>query len=431
MKKKILNNLGLKLLSVVIAIILWFVVVMTNNPKDSKEFRNIPVVLTNVELLTGENKVYEVLDNTDIVRVTVEMPRDKMDQISESDIVAEADVSKLTEINTVPINCYVGNDSLNVSSVTCNRDVVRLSVEDKINRTFNIEIVPIGKPAEGYVIDDISSSLTRIQISGPRSVIEKVKKVVAEVDVTNAVGDISVNVAPQFYDENDNAVPNSSKITKSDNTVHLDVKVLVTKEVPVEVSYTGTPAEGYLATGEIGCDPATVMLSGTLPALAGVNKIVIPGEDVDITDATGDFSVTVNLQRYLNINDVKLLDGGTQRVTITVDIEAEAERTLTIPERNISILSLPEGFEAELAEREEPYEPYEIRISGLEAAVSAVGQDSLRGTLDIGEWMEEQNMEELSAGTYEIPVSFELPDNVNIEEGLTVRVNIVELEEEE
>ena len=38
MKKKLLRNLGLKLLSVMIAVVLWFVVVMPNNPKDTKTF---------------------------------------------------------------------------------------------------------------------------------------------------------------------------------------------------------------------------------------------------------------------------------------------------------------------------------------------------------------------------------------------------------
>lgn len=432
MKKKILNNLGLKLLSIVIAVVLWFVVVMTNNPKDSKEFRNIPVVLTNVELLTGEDKVYEVLDNTDIVRVTVEMPRDKMDQISESDIVAEADVSKLTEINTVPISCYVTNDSLNVSSITCNRDVVRLSVEDKISRTFNIEPVVIGEAAEGYVVDKVSGNLTRLQITGPRSVIEKIKKVQAEVDVSNAVSNISVNVEPRFYDE-EGKVLNDPRIIKTDDTVHLDVRVLATKEVPLEVSFTGTPAEGYLATGEVSCEPSTVMIAGTLPALASVNKIVIPAEDVDITGATADYTATISLQRYFSgMSDVNLLDGGsTRRAVVTVRIEAEAERTLIIPERNIRIVSLPEGFEAQLERGEEPFEPYELTVSGLGVAVSAVSPDSLTGTVDIGKWMENQNMEELSVGIYEIPVRFELPNNVNTEKELVVRINIIELEDEE
>ena len=61
MRRKILNNLGLKLLSVVLAIVFWFLVVMADNPKDSVAFSNIQVNLINTELLEKGNKFYEVL----------------------------------------------------------------------------------------------------------------------------------------------------------------------------------------------------------------------------------------------------------------------------------------------------------------------------------------------------------------------------------
>ena len=100
MRRKILNNLGLKLLSVVLAIVFWFLVVMADNPKDSVSFSNIQVNLVNTDLLEKGNKFYEVLEGSDRIRVTVEAPRNVIQELSASDIVAEADVSRLTEVNT-------------------------------------------------------------------------------------------------------------------------------------------------------------------------------------------------------------------------------------------------------------------------------------------------------------------------------------------
>ena len=42
-----------------------------------------------------------------------------------------------------------------------------------------------------------------------------------------------------------------SDIVKNANIMHVEVQVLATKEVPVEVSYSGTAAEGYVATGQV------------------------------------------------------------------------------------------------------------------------------------------------------------------------------------
>ena len=75
MKKKILHNWVLKLASLLLAFVLWFLVVQIDDPSDSTTFYNVPVNLTNTELLEKENKVYEVLNGTDTIRVTVRAPR--------------------------------------------------------------------------------------------------------------------------------------------------------------------------------------------------------------------------------------------------------------------------------------------------------------------------------------------------------------------
>ena len=427
MKKKLLRNLGLKLLSVMIAVVLWFVVVMTNNPKDTKTFYDVPVKLVNVELLAKEGKVYEVLDGTDLVRVTVEMPRNRMGELTKEDIVAEADVSKLTEINTVPITCSVINPDLNISDIKCSRDAVRLSVEEEAKKWLNVQAIPLGNVGDGYVVDSIDKSPTRIQIVGPKSAVDKVSSVVAEVDVTNAISNVTVNVEPLFYDAEGNLLHLPS-VTKNEDNIHVEVKVLATKEVPLELSYMGQPAEGYLVTGRIDIDPPTVLVAGTLNSLVGVNKITIPAEEIDITGATEDYTTSVSIRKHLPDN-LKLVEveGSNGRANVTVGIEPEAERTLTIAERNISIESLPEGFEADF---EQEAGPYRLTISGLNSDISGIDQGAVRGTVNVAAWMESENMSQLAAGTYRLPVSFEFPEEIRMENELFVRLTIVEVEEE-
>ena len=74
MKKLLTRNLGLKLASLVLAFVLWFLVAQIYDPKDTVTFNNIQVRLINTDLLEQEGKVYEVLDNSNLVRVTVTGP---------------------------------------------------------------------------------------------------------------------------------------------------------------------------------------------------------------------------------------------------------------------------------------------------------------------------------------------------------------------
>lgn len=428
MKKKLLKNLGLKLLSVAVAIIVWFVVVMTQNPKDTKTFYDIQVRLVNAELLEKEGKVYEVLDRTDQVRVTVEMPRNRMSELVREDIVAEADISKLTEINTVPISCYVMNQNLNISDVTCNRDVVRLSVEDEMRKWINVQHSLIGEVEEGFVVDSVSKSLTRIQVTGPKSVVERISSAVAEVDVTKATSDVSVNVEPQFYDAEGNLMQ-LRNVSKSEENIHMEVRILATKEIPVEAGFMGVPAEGYLLTGQMTVDPPTVMVAGTLSTLMGVNKVTIPQEELDITGCEEDYTASLNIRKFLP-DSVKLIEGSSGKVNITVGVEPRVERTLTVPERSISIRSLPEGLEAELERSGEESLSYRLILMGLEKDVSAVNQAEVQGVIDVEAWMEEQEISELVPGSYLLPVSFELGEGVSLKEELLVNLKIMEVEEE-
>ena len=81
MRKHLLNNLSLKLISLVLAFFLWFVVVQIGDPKDERDMGNIQVKLINTELLEQENKVYEVLDGSDKVRVKVYAPKSVFTQL--------------------------------------------------------------------------------------------------------------------------------------------------------------------------------------------------------------------------------------------------------------------------------------------------------------------------------------------------------------
>ena len=208
--------------------------------------------------------------------------------------------------------------------------------------------------------------------------------------------------------------------------MQVDLQVLATKEVPVEAAFAGAPEEGYLATGVVECEPSSVMLAGTASALAEISKISIPEKELDITGESGNVEKVVDIRKYLE--NASLADGSFNgRVTVTVHIEPVVERTLVLSQRNITLVNLPEGYEWGFTEENETYR---VRISGLDEAMAAVNQNTVQGTIDIGAWMTAGNMQELTTGGYEIPVSIALPDGVSAENEISVRVNIVKLEDE-
>lgn len=423
MRKKIFRNWGLKLASLVLAFVLWFLVVQIEDPQDTKRFSNIPVRLTNTELLEKENKVYEVLGNTDTVQVTVRAPRSIISTLRASDIVAEADVSKLTDISTIAISYDVQN--VEVDSIKGDHDVVQLNVEDRETKWIGVQYKTIGETAEDYIVTGVSLDQNRIEVTGPESAVEKISYAGVEVDVSGASANMTLNVEPQLYDADGNVL-NLSNVKTTVSYIHMSVEVLATKEVPIELNVTGTPKEGYLATGVEESSLAAVRIAGTASALSNVTKISIPEEELDITDASADVVKTINIKEYLPDN-IRLADSSFNgRVTVTVYIEPMLEKTYSLDTEDFDIVNVPEGYEAEIIESEEPYE---LKISGLEAALAEVQQEMLRGTIDIAAWMDEEEMEEPETGIYEIPMSFSLPEDVTVENEIILKLSFSKTEE--
>ncbi len=309
MKKKIFHNWGLKLVSLLLAVVLWFVAVQINDPSETVTFSGIPVRLTNTELLEQENKVYEVMDNTDVVRVTIRAPKSITGDLRASDIVAVADVSKLTDINTIAISYSIqGISAARYDTIRGDHETVRLNVEERASKWIRVLSQTTGEVAEGFLVMSASADQNMIQVTGPESAVEKISYALVEVDVSGTSTSMSLYVEPKLFDADGNLLELPA-VSTNVSSIHMAVEILAWKEVPVVPGVMGTPAEGYLATGELDCDPTVVRIAGALVAIAGVNSISVPAEQLDITGATGNVVNIVNIKEYLKEN-VRLADSG-------------------------------------------------------------------------------------------------------------------------
>lgn len=427
MRKRIFHNWGLKLASLILAFLLWLLVVQINDPKETETFTGIPVTLINTELLDEQNKAYAVLDNTDVVRVAVRGPRSVVDRLRASDIVAEADVSKLTEINTIAITFSVMNADTDVE-VVGNPDVLRLNVEDQTSKWVNVRYGTIGEVAEGYIVASAQPNQNRIRVTGPKSAVDKISYASVEIDVSGATTSVSANVEISLYDT-EGELLDLPTVNKSVDYVLMQAEVLAVREAPVRLSTMGTPADGFRATDVIECTPDSVMLAGTLSALENAT-IVIPEEELDITGATGDVTFTINIRDYLPDN-TKFADSSFNgRITVNVHIEPEVEQTFEIDPADIAVINVPEGLKLLNPGETGGFAPaYVLRISGLEQAISTLRNTAPAGTADIAAWMEGEGIEELTAGEYDIPVTFQLPAGVTVKTQVILHITLVDLEE--
>lgn len=424
MKKRLTNNWGLKLFSIIFAILLWLVVVNVDNPVKTNTFDNIPVKLQNTNLVTDEGLVYEVLDSTDTVTVSVSAPRSYLELLSKDDIVAVADFNNITAANTVNITYYSKRYNDKITNFKGSVESVKLNIEAEKSLKLVLKTKTVGEVEEGYVVGDVTTDQNQVRISGPESVISQIKSAVVTVDISGTTSDIATYADVKFYDANDNEIVSTS-IKKNVSSVKIGVEILATKTVPIKYTPEGTLAQGYRLTGEITSVPSEIMIAGTADALKNVSYIEISGESLDVTGKTGDFVTSVNIKNYLP-EGISLADSSySGKASVTVHIEKEQEKKLNLGANNVVIANVPEGYTATVDKDSEIL----LSMVGLQADISELMADDITAEVDLTAYMEENELTHLEPGTYTIEAKIDLGENITLLEPIKVKVIIEEAEE--
>lgn len=394
----------LKLMSLLLAFTLWFIVISTDDPVDERRFQNIKVNLLNTELLTEKGQIYEVLDNTDVLRtVTFDAPNSVRREIQSSDIIAEADLTNLTVTNTVEIKFSCPKYSEQVQNIRGNIEYVKLNIEEKVDNWINIEVKRTGEVEEGYMIGATSLDRNRLHIEGPKSAIDAIDRAVVDVDVAGITSNSTASGEIRLVDAEGNEVDRES-VTKNLDIVTVSVTVWNIKEVPVVYGYTGTLAEGYADTGVIEASVETVKIAGSPDRLVNIKELQVRPEDINITGATKDYETVVQLKDYLPTGIYFADKEFSDTARVTVKVEPIVEKRILLQPENIQIINVPEGMVCEFVGTSSSA----LVVRGLSAYTALLQPDTLQGVIDVGEWMKESNLTELSEGEYSLPITVSL-----------------------
>ena len=418
-KEKLLSNWGLKLASLSIAFTLWFVVIIIDDPVDAKTFTNIQVKLVNTELITDNNMVYEILEDSAVVKkITFDAPKSVRDVIEPTDIVAEADFENLTATDTVAIT-YSCPKYASVSNISGNVANVKLSIEDKATKWVNIEYNLVGEVEEGFLIGGIQLDQNRLEVVGPASKVNEINKAVIDVDVAGIASDVSTR-AGVHYENLAGEVLAYDSVTSNVENVRVTVDVDATKAVPIKVLTMGVPAEGYMATGEIVTNPQTIQIAGDESLLKGIGSITIAEEEVNLTGAIGQFEQLVDITKYLPEGTYLADERANGLVNVVVSIEQITSKEFVLTPEDITIRGVPENMTVEVSQEDEIY----LTVLGLSTKLQTVEKNNLHARLDVAKYMAEQNLETLPKGTYTMELIVDSPEGVTQLETVNVIVTV-------
>lgn len=405
MKNKWFAHLDLKILSLIIAVVIWILVANIDDYKTTKQITGIEIEFTNGNAITGKNKVYEVPEGTTI-DVVVKGRRKIVESLTKEDFKAVADLSKMSITNAVKVDVSaVSSLVARELSISYVNDSIVVAVEDKIQKQMPVTVRTLADVAAGYAIRSKTAAPNLITVEGAESAVNLIEEVVVDVNVSGAKQSLTATADPIFLDKS-GTVLDSAKFSYDADEIEVSVEVLKTKEVALRVETTGEPKMGY-AVSEINYQPTSILVVGESEALASVNEIVI--DDIDVTDCEEDMETSVLVTDYLP-DDVTLA-GEAQEVMIKVVVEPIEEKNIVINAEDISIVGRGDNCTYSF----EDGTRYTIRLKGLKENLE---------NLDIAELSPSIDVTGYGAGTYTFTVNLKEADNVEVMSTLKVKVEV-------
>lgn len=419
MKEKTTDNLSLKIIAVLFAASLWMISININDPYQSKDY-SVVVQLQNMNVLTGAGKHVEVVNDTDEITVKVRGNRSVMDSFSSANIVATADLNKMNDLNQVPISLStVKTSGSKIESIRSTATHVEVKVENIKRVQKKLEVVTKNLPKDGYILGKVTTEQNALRISGPESAVALVDKAVVNFDLQHAVEDVSMILPVELYDAQGNRIYDSRLVTSIEE-VQCIATVLAVKEIPLVFAVKGNPSKGYEFTGEYIVEPETIMVAAKANVLRGFNKIEI-GDVLELQGVKDDVTAIVDVKEYLPENIIladQTFDG---KVNVTAMVEEIFTQEVAIPMEQIRVVNVPEKV---ICEPEEIATVTAV-VSGFVSARSQWNENDIQAKVDVLSYMNEHNMMELEAGTYEMDVVFELPEGIWIEDKVQIQMEII------
>ncbi|MBR1385019.1 MAG: hypothetical protein IJ555_14610, partial [Ruminococcus sp.] len=322
---RLATDLGQRILAIILAVIIWMILSITQYPTISKTISSVPVEFT-LSGTIAEEKGLSALNYKDIsVDVIIEGMNYEIGSYTASDLTASVDVSSVTKKGTYKLDIDVtsAHSSDKVSILSISPETVEVQFDSISSRDFELTpSAPNVSAADGYSLGNISCSPSKIKITGAENDLSNISKAYAVVDKTLSIDkDTQVTTTSiRLYDKYDNLLDNSAyEFTDDEYTINFPL--FKKKTGNLKVDFTNVPDGFDLETlnYDISHDPISILTSDL--------------EDEDVEDITiGSIALNeVDLEKVfsfeLQLANSEISADSIQSVKVTFDDKGFTSKT--------------------------------------------------------------------------------------------------------
>lgn len=418
--EKLAGNVLLKFTALLIAFFIWLLVTNTENPVSTELYTNVPITIVNQDSIADIGKVVEA-EGSGMVTVRVTERRSIRDRLKNSDFYVEADMENINEMNSVPLTVICSNPAVSWDEIQIWPSSLKLTLEDKVEQQFAITVSTVGE-SSGYEVGATEIAQGKnIYLAGPRSIMQIIDKVVAQVPASGLKNDVTKTVALKVYDKNGSELnenqlnslefKDSSGAVITNREVQVSLKMWrIANDVKMQVETTGTPAFGYRVSA-INTIPATISLAGTEKALEALGNVLDLSEAISVAGVKESFSQEIDLTATVALlPELKLLNGADPIVTVEIQVEKNGDTSVSVPIGEVEFLNQPRNMSLVFT----PAEKLTIPVHALSEDARELVSGDLKVRVDLSPCSEE--------GTHELLAEVELPEGYELASEVTLTV---------
>lgn len=397
------KDLGVKLISVLLAVLFWFFVINADNPFETRDI-TIPIRVIHEDSLSDRNIVLKDTNYRRSVKLVLRGRSEtlKSVKIDDFDVVLDFDKVKTAQDNVVELD----GPLLSIKGITEATIIprnVELSLEKITGKSFPVAVELIGKPKVSYVVTSVKVVPASIELTDMESIVSSISSIQTSVDITNLDKSIELEKECKAIDLEGKTIPKTAK------KIIVRISIEVGREVLLTPVITGTPGINFVEIARRTV-PDKITVIGPSDVLAKLTELKT--EKVDLANAEINVETPVAL---VLPKGVKLADGMPETVQVEVDIEKLVTSELIVSNFNIDILNmLPvDQYSYEVVEVSFP-----INLKGREKDLAIISASSIKPSV---------NAKDMAAGLHSITVNFSLPSGVKLMNEYKVLLKITKL----
>lgn len=379
------HNLGLKLLSLLLAILLWSYVVSSNpSITRTKDINGLTAYLTNESTLNANRLALSedpsaALEN---ISVRLEVPQSSYALANADNVQVTLDLSSVRSAGTQEVALSAATTYGRVLKIL--PESVTLEFEAYDSRSVPVNAVITGEQDANawYNINRLNPE--ELVISGPSSVVQTIASAYVYVDVTDR--DASYVTAARFVllNYSGEEIP-QTLLSSSSSSVTVGVDVYPTKELPISTDIEdvvqGTPAEGYEVTS-VTIQPEAVTVAADQELLDNLTELLI--QPVDVSGLSQTFSQRTRIATLTDFRDIS-----TEQVYVTVTIEEVQQSAWA--DVNLTFINIPDDMSCTFTSAD-----FRVLVTGPASRVQALTESGVEAVVDVSG---------LSAGEYMLPIT--------------------------